>query len=225
MAKRARKVEQLEQPQKQPEKRMKSFSAKTEHQKEYIRSIIENTITFCIGHAGTGKSFLSVGIALQHLLEGKTDSIIFTRPNVECGRSFGFLKGDLNEKYASFMWPVDDLIRYFIGQAKLNELKESGQIKYIPLEFMRGMTFNGYVVLDEAANVLYEQLKMLLTRIGENGKLIINGDHNQTDLNLKSGLMTVINKISHLDGVGVVEMTAEDICRHDIIGKIIRCLN
>jgi len=163
--------------------------AKTENQKTYIRSIIENDITFCTGPSGTGKSFIVAGIASEHLEKDKIESIIVTRPLVCTGRDIGSLPGELNDKIKPYLQPMEENLKYFLGRDKFGLYYNTRRIRFEPLETMRGSTFhNAYMILDEAQNCTFEQIKMFLTRMGENSKVIINGDTKQTDLYRDSGL-------------------------------------
>lgn len=199
--------------------------AKTENQKTYIRSIIENDITFCTGPSGTGKSFIVAGIASEHLLKDKIDNIIVTRPLVCTGKDIGSLPGELNEKIKPYLQPMEENLKYFLGRDHFGLFYNTRRIRFEPLETMRGSTFhNSYMVLDEAQNCTLDQIKMFITRMGENSKVIINGDIKQTDLYNKSGLLYCIDKLSNMHGVGICKLGYNDIQRNGILGAILRAL-
>ena len=201
------------------------LEAKTENQKEYIRSIIENDVIFCSGPSGSGKSFIASGLASHHLHDGSVEQIIVTRPLVCTGKDIGSLPGELSEKIAPYLLPMRENLRYFLTQAYYGLYFNEGRICYKPLEVMRGSTFhNAYMILDEAQNCTVEQIKMFITRMGENSKVIINGDINQTDLRGANGLTYCMNKLSGTDGVAVCKLTYSDIQRNGIIGKILNAL-
>ncbi len=201
---------------------------RTENQKEYIRSIIENTITFCQGSAGSGKTHCAVGLALEHLLEDKIKKIIITRPVVEAGEKIGYLPGKYEEKLFPYLLPIEDEINYFIGPALNATLKLNNKIEIVPLGFMRGRNFHDcFIVADECQNASYEQLKMLLTRIGQNSKMVLTGDVSQSDLarHLQGGFYEMIKNLSDVDGIGISTLTDNDIIRNPIIAKILAKLD
>lgn len=201
---------------------------RTENQKEYIRSIIENTITFCQGSAGSGKTHCAVGLALEHLLEDKIKKIIITRPVVEAGEKIGYLPGKYEEKLFPYLLPIEDEINYFIGPALNATLKLNNKIEIVPLGFMRGRNFHDcFIVADECQNASYEQLKMLLTRIGQNSKMVLTGDVSQSDLarHLQGGFYEMIKNLSDVDGIGISTLTDHDIIRNPIIAKILAKLD
>ena len=209
---------------KKPEK-VKSLVAKTENQKEYIRSVIENPVTICIGPAGTGKSFVAAGICAEHLHRKQTDQVIITRPIVCAGKDIGSLPGELSDKIQPYLLPMEENLKFFLGQSQYGHYKNKQQIRFEPLETMRGATFhNAYMILDEAQNCTLDQIKMFLTRMGEGSKAIINGDVKQTDIHSMSGLQTCVDKLAAIEGVGAITLTYEDIQRHGIIGKILTAL-
>ncbi len=201
---------------------------RTENQKEYIRSIVENTITFCQGSAGSGKTHCAVGLALEHLLEDKIKKIIITRPVVEAGEKIGYLPGKYEEKLFPYLLPIEDEINYFIGPALNATLKLNNKIEIVPLGFMRGRNFHDcFIVADECQNASYEQLKMLLTRIGQNSKMVLTGDVSQSDLarHLQGGFYEMIKNLSDVDGIGISTLTDHDIIRNPIIAKILAKLD
>ena len=213
---------------KQKQKKTQSVTpleAKTNNQKEYIKSIIENDVIFCTGPSGTGKSFIAAGIAAEHLFKGKIDSIVVTRPLICSGKDIGSLPGEINEKIKPYLAPMEENLKYFLGRDKLGLYINNRQIRFEPLETMRGMTFNNsYMILDEAQNCTLEQIKMFITRIGQNSKVIINGDTKQTDLYNNIGLSICVQKLKNVNGVGICELGYHDIQRNGIIGNILNAL-
>lgn len=204
--------------------RTKFLVAKNEKQKQYIRLIKEKTIIFAIGEAGTGKSYVSTSLALQELKAEKIEKIIITRPIVQVDEDLGFLPGDLHEKINPYVLPIYNILKDYIDQKELTLLIEEKRIEIIPLAFMRGHTFsNCYVLCDEMENATYNQLKTLLTRLGPQGKLIINGDVTQSDLPYyqRGALQDIIDSLEELEEVGIVEFERADIVRHTLIGKIL----
>ena len=202
-----------------------TLEAKTENKKNYIRSIIENDVTFCTGPSGTGKSFIAAGIASDHIQKDKIESIIVTRPLVCTGKDIGSLPGELNDKIKPYLAPMEENLKYFLGRDKFGLYYNTRRIRFEPLETMRGATFhNAYMILDEAQNCTLDQIKMFITRMGENSKVIINGDTKQTDLYRDSGLMYCIEKLERLQGVGICSLGYNDIQRNGIIGSILNAL-
>lgn len=199
--------------------------AKTENQKNYIRSVIENDVTFCTGPSGTGKSFIAAGICADHLLKDKIDSIIVTRPLVCTGKDIGSLPGELNDKIKPYLQPMEENLKYFLGRDHFGLFYNTRRIRFEPLETMRGATFHdSYMILDEAQNCTLEQIKMFITRMGENSKVIINGDTKQTDLYNKSGLSYCIDRLQQMHGVGICTLGYNDIQRNGILGAILHAL-
>jgi len=201
------------------------LEAKTNNQKEYVKSIIENEITFCTGPSGTGKSFIAAGIAAEHLFKGQIDSIIVTRPLICSGKDIGHLPGEIGEKIKPYLAPMEENLKYFLGRDKLGLYVNNRQIRFEPLETMRGLTFNNaYMILDEAQNCTLEQIKMFITRIGKGSKVIINGDTKQTDLYNNIGLSVCVEKLKNVTGVGICQLGYHDIQRNGIIGSILEAL-
>jgi len=208
----------------------KEFKPRTPNQANVIRTMIENDITIICGVAGSGKTMLSIGLALEHLKEGKINKIIIARPTVEASpKGVGFLKGALDEKMAPYLLPLFETIKEFIGKDKLNYLLANNTIEVAPLEYMRGRNFeNCYVIADECQNATFEQLKMLMTRLCNNAKIFIVGDTDQTDLGytrFQSGLATCIKKLDgKVEGLGVCYLDKTDIQRNKIVGQILTAL-
>ena len=197
---------------------------RTPNQHDFIRTIAENTITFCQGVAGSGKTHIAVGMALEYLLEDKVEKIIITRPLVESGERLGFLPGTAEEKLHPYLLPILDEISYFIPMSQYGTLKNQHKIEVVPLGLMRGRNFhNAFVVADECQNASYDQLKMLLTRIGNDSKMILTGDVSQSDLHkhMRGGFVRLIKGLSGISGVGISELLNADIIRNPIIGKIL----
>lgn len=204
---------------------IKTVEAKTDNHKEYIKSILENDITICIGPAGSGKSYISAGMFSQFLHSGKYNQIIATRPLVCAGRDIGSLPGEMNEKIAPYLKPIEENIKNFLGVVYYGFYFNEGRIRYEPLELMRGATFsNSLMILDEAQNCTVEQIKMFITRMGDNSKVIINGDIKQTDIKNLNGLSIVIEKLSNIKGIGVCKLTYDDIQRNGIISDVLKAL-
>lgn len=199
--------------------------AKTENQKDYILSIVENEIIFCTGPSGTGKSFIAAGIAAEHLLKDKIESIIVTRPLVCTGKDIGSLPGELGDKIKPYLQPMEENLKYFLGRDKFGLYYNNRRIRFEPLETMRGSTFhNAYMILDEAQNCTMEQIKMFITRMGENSKVMINGDTKQTDLYRENGLTECITKLTGIHGIGMCELGYQDIQRNGILGAVLYAL-
>lgn len=202
-----------------------NLEAKTENQKNYIRSIIDNEIIFCTGPSGSGKSFIAAGIAAHKLLKDEIDTIIVTRPLVCTGKEIGSLPGELDEKIKPYLQPMEENLKYFLGRDKFGLYFNTRRIKFEPLETMRGSTFhNSYMILDEAQNCTLEQIKMFITRMGKDSKVIINGDNKQTDIDRYSGLDTCMQKLSDINGVGICRLEYNDIQRNGILGAVLYAL-
>ena len=203
----------------------KSVIARSEKQSEYIKALKENEIIFSIGPAGTGKSFLAVSVAVTLLMEKKIDRVILSRPAVEAGEKLGFLPGDMKEKVDPYLRPLYDALYELFGADKINKKIETGEIEIAPLAFMRGRTLkNCFAILDEAQNATETQIKMFLTRIGENSKLVVNGDPSQVDLINKthSGLIKSKNILKDVKEIKLIEFDHNDVVRHPLVSKIIR---
>lgn len=198
----------------------------TKNQEKFLNSIYTSVVTIAIGPAGTGRTWISCAAALKLFYEGKAEKIILSRPQVVCDEEFGFLPGDNDEKLSPYLFPLLDALSEFIGDKELNKLIKEEKIVLASLGLMRGSSFkNSVFLLDEAQNATYKQLKMALTRIGKNCTMVINGDINQTDLNGKSSLLTVIKKLLPVrTEVPVIEFTNEDIVRSGIVRKFVELL-
>lgn len=204
---------------------VRAVEAKTENHQYYIDSILDNEITICTGPAGSGKSYISAGIFARMLQQGEVDQIIATRPLVCAGKDIGSLPGEMHEKIAPYLKPIEENIRSFLGQANYGNHLNNGRIRYEPLEVMRGATFNrSCMILDEAQNCTLEQLKMFITRMGKDSKIVINGDVKQSDIGGQNGLSILTNKLRTVEGVGVCTLSYEDIQRNGIIGRVLRAL-
>ena len=212
---------------KKKENRTYSFvtlEPKSYNQNLYVSSIEKNDITFCTGPSGTGKSFICAGVSAKKLVQQEVRQIIITRPLVATGKEIGSLPGDVSEKILPYLKPMEENLKFFLKDYYSDSLNY-GRIRYEPLELMRGATFHDSImILDEAQNCTSEQIKMFITRMGENSKVIINGDVMQTDLNKKSGLNYCINRLRNIDGVGLIKFNYEDIQRNGIIGKVLEAL-
>lgn len=193
-------------------------------QKLYVDSVKQHDVVFGIGPAGTGKTFLAVVMAVQALRNGQVKRIILTRPAVEAGENLGFLPGDLQEKVDPYLRPVYDALFQILGKNATERMMERGIIEIAPLAYMRGRTLDdAFVILDEAQNTTTMQMKMFLTRLGFNSKMIVNGDISQIDLPAKpkSGLIDAKEKLSGLNSIDFVYFTAKDVVRHPVVAQII----
>ena len=203
----------------------KSVIPRSEKQKNYVRALRESDIIISCGPAGTGKTFLAVAVALTMLLDKKIERIILSRPAVEAGERLGFLPGDMREKVDPYLRPLYDSLYYLLDFEKIQKRIEIGDIEIAPLAFMRGRTLkNSFAILDEAQNATDTQIKMFLTRIGENSKIVINGDPSQIDLPNKSlsGLNRSKKLLGHLNEISVVDFDHFDVVRHPLVSKIVK---
>ena len=204
-------------------RRGEQIRAKTFRQRQYIEAIRKRDLTFCIGPAGTGKTFLAVVVAVQALLDNKYEKLILTRPAVEAGEKLGFLPGDLQQKVNPYLRPLYDAINEFIEPDKVPSLIERGIIEVAPLAYMRGRTLNNaFVIVDEAQNTTPAQMKMLLTRLGFRSRMVVTGDMTQTDLpsQQKSGLATAFQILKNVEGIGFCEFSQKDVVRHALVQRI-----
>lgn len=205
--------------------RGKIIRPKTLGQKQYVDAIKKNSIVFGVGPAGTGKTYLAVALAVYALKNKEIDKIILTRPAVEAGEKLGFLPGDLNEKVDPYLRPLFDALQEMMGQDAYQRHIERGSIEIAPLAYMRGRTLsNSFIILDEAQNTTREQMKMFLTRMGENSHIVVTGDITQIDLphNVISGMADAIDVLKNVDGIEIVRLTAKDVVRHELVTKIIQ---
>ncbi len=203
----------------------KSVIPRSEKQKNYVRALKENEIIISAGPAGTGKTFLAVAVALTMLLEKKIERIILSRPAVEAGERLGFLPGDMREKVDPYLRPLYDSLYDLLDYEKIQKKIEVGDIEIAPLAFMRGRTLkNSFAILDEAQNATDTQIKMFLTRIGENSKIVINGDPSQIDLPNKtlSGLNRSKKLLGHLNEISIIDFDHRDVVRHPLVSKIVK---
>jgi len=215
--------EKIENPQEVYKKSVGKVKAKTEGQKKYLDAIEKNDIVFAIGPAGTGKTYLASAVAVDYLKSGKVQRIVLTRPAVEAGEKLGFLPGDLTEKVDPYLRPLYDALIDMIGIEKFISLREKNIIEIAPLAYMRGRTLNNaFIILDEAQNTTYEQMKMFLTRMGFGSKVIVTGDITQIDIEERSGLVIAQEILKDIDGIAFVYLTDADVVRHPLVKKIIR---
>jgi len=204
--------------------RSKQVAPKTVNQKRYVDSIRNNTITFGIGPAGTGKTFLAVALAAAALSRREVNRIILTRPAVEAGERLGFLPGDLMAKIDPYLRPLFDALHDMLDAEKVSTYLERGQIEVAPLAFMRGRTLNdSFIILDEAQNTTPEQMKMILTRLGFNSRMVVTGDITQIDLpkHEGSGLVVVGDILTEIEGIEFVRFGGEDVVRHRLVQRIV----
>ncbi|TYT79095.1 PhoH family protein [Treponema phagedenis] len=203
---------------------IRSVYPKTKKQVAFIGSIQKNSITFGLGPAGTGKTYIAVAAALQMLLSGRFKKLILTRPVVEAGENLGFLPGDLVQKINPYLRPLFDIMETLLPADLLRSMEESNTVEVAPLAYMRGRTLHSAVViLDEAQNTTKEQMKMFLTRMGEGSKLIITGDPSQTDIPLKitSGLSHAASLLENIPDIGIIRFSSSEVLRHTLVQKII----
>ena len=203
----------------------RSVIPRSKKQKEYVRALKESEIIISSGPAGTGKTYLAVAVALTMLLEKKIDKIILSRPAVEAGEKLGFLPGDMKDKVDPYLRPLYDSLYDLLDYEKIQKKIEIGDIEIAPVAFMRGRTLkNSFAILDEAQNATDIQIKMFLTRIGENSKIVVNGDSSQIDLINKnhSGLLRSKDLLKNLDEISVVDFDHTDVVRHPLVTKIVK---
>ncbi|ROL56444.1 PhoH family protein [Bacteroidetes/Chlorobi group bacterium Naka2016] len=201
------------------------IKTKTAKQLEYVQKVAENDIVFAIGPAGTGKTFLAVAMALAELKKNRIEKIILSRPAVETGESLGFLPGDLKEKLDPYLKPLTDALYYMLSAEKLKAYSEKNVIEIIPLAYMRGRTLsNAFIILDEAQNATVTQMKMFLTRMGNNSKVIVTGDITQIDLQNpeECGLINANKLLQNIEGIGFVYFDERDVVRHKLVARIIK---
>jgi phosphate starvation-inducible protein PhoH and related proteins len=203
----------------------KTVKPYTPMQGEYMQLLAQKDLVFALGPAGTGKTYIAVAMAVAAFMSQKVEKIILSRPAVEAGEKLGFLPGDLKEKIDPYLRPLYDALYDMIPGERLVRHMENGEIEVAPLAFMRGRTFsNAFVILDEAQNTTPTQMKMFLTRMGENSRMVVTGDLSQTDLpkDVKSGLGDAVRKVEGIEGIGVVRFTDADVVRHPLAARIIQ---
>ena len=194
------------------------------HQEDYVQTINKKTLTFGIGPAGTGKTYLAVACAVQQLVSGEVEKILLVRPAVEAGEKLGFLPGDLSQKIDPYLRPLYDALFEMLGFKETNQFIERNIIEVVPLAFMRGRTLNNsFIILDESQNATVEQMKMFLTRFGFGSKVVVTGDITQIDLpkNTQSGLVHSIDVLKDLSEVGFIKFDSKDVVRHGLVQKIV----
>jgi phosphate starvation-inducible PhoH-like protein len=197
---------------------------KTYNQREYIKAILKNDLVFGIGPAGTGKTFLAIAMALNLLFSKRVERIVLTRPVVEAGEKLGFLPGDIQQKVNPYFRPIYDALYHLIGFDKTSDMIEREIIEIAPLAYMRGRTIdNAFIILDEGQNTLNSQMKMFLTRFGQNSKVVITADISQIDLAepKKSGIFNAIKILKNINGIRIVNLTRKDVIRHRLVQQII----
>ena len=203
----------------------RSVIPKSKQQSEYLKTLLNEDIVISLGHAGTGKSYLAVSVAVNMLMEKKVEKVILSRPAVEAGERLGFLPGDMKEKVDPYLQPLYDALYDLFGYEKVQRKIETGEIEIAPLAFMRGRTLkNSLAILDEAQNASLTQIKMFLTRIGENSKIVVNGDPSQIDLANKnqSGLLQSKKILNNIKEIKCIEFDHTDVVRHPLVSKIIQ---
>ena len=194
-------------------------------QAQYIQTMISNELVFGLGPAGTGKTYLAVALAVSMMLEGKIDKIILSRPAVEAGENLGFLPGDLKEKVDPYLRPLYDALYEMLPAEQVDKKLAIGEIEIAPLAFMRGRTLtNAFVILDEAQNTTPMQMKMFLTRLGENSRMVVNGDLSQVDLprGTISGLRDALDTLKDTPSIASVRFSSSDVVRHGLVAKIVK---
>ncbi|MDJ1185823.1 PhoH family protein [Roseofilum casamattae] len=205
-------------------RRGEEIRAKTFAQKRYVRSVRTQDLTFCIGPAGTGKTYLAAVLAVRSLLDNEYERLILTRPAVEAGEKLGFLPGDLQQKVDPFLRPLYDALYEFIEPEKIASLMERGTIEVAPLAYMRGRSLNNsFIIVDEAQNTTPAQMKMVLTRLGFKSRMVVTGDITQTDLpgDRRSGLAVAERILQNVEGIGFCKLTQADVVRHALVQRIV----
>lgn len=202
----------------------RSLEPRNDSQEKVMESVRSNDITFVFGPAGTGKTHVAVGLAVRGLRFGKFDRIIVTRPLVSVGKDMGYLPGGIEEKVGPYVRPCFDELSYYLSFSMIRQMMTDQIIEIVPLSMMRGRTFaNCFIILDEAQNAVHSEIKSLLTRIGENSRMVLAGDPYQSDLprDAQGAFQEAANDLRGIPGIGIVEMSSEDIVRHKLIGPIL----
>ena len=205
--------------------RGRPIRSKTLGQRAYVEAVRKHELTLAVGPAGTGKTYLAMAMAVVALKAKEVERIVLTRPAVEAGEKLGFLPGDMMQKVDPYLRPLYDALHELMGADSYLRLAERGTVEVAPLAFMRGRTLSdAFIILDEAQNATSEQMKMFLTRLGANSRCIVTGDVSQTDLpkDKKSGLVEAVNVLRNVEGVAIVELTARDVVRHELVQRIVQ---
>ena len=205
--------------------RGRPIRSKTLGQRAYVEAVRKHELTLAVGPAGTGKTYLAMAMAVVALKAKEVERIVLTRPAVEAGEKLGFLPGDMTQKVDPYLRPLYDALHELMGADSYQRLAERGTVEVAPLAFMRGRTLSdAFIILDEAQNATSEQMKMFLTRLGANSRCIVTGDVSQTDLprDKKSGLVEAVNVLRNVEGVAIVELTARDVVRHELVQSIVQ---
>ena len=205
--------------------RGRPIRSKTLGQRAYVEAVRKHELTLAVGPAGTGKTYLAMAMAVVALKAKEVERIVLTRPAVEAGEKLGFLPGDMTQKVDPYLRPLYDALHELMGVENYQRLAERGTVEVAPLAFMRGRTLSdAFIILDEAQNATSEQMKMFLTRLGANSRCIVTGDVSQTDLpkDKKSGLVEAVNVLRNVEGVAIVELTARDVVRHELVQRIVQ---
>lgn len=205
--------------------RGRPIRSKTLGQRAYVEAVRKHELTLAVGPAGTGKTYLAMAMAVVALKAKEVERIVLTRPAVEAGEKLGFLPGDMTQKVDPYLRPLYDALHELMGADSYQRLAERGTVEVAPLAFMRGRTLSdAFIILDEAQNATREQMKMFLTRLGANSRCIVTGDVSQTDLpkDKKSGLVEAVNVLRNVEGVAIVELTARDVVRHELVQRIVQ---
>lgn len=206
---------------------MKKLTPKSQNQKDYIRAIKQNKVVFCTGPAGTGKTLVSTRYGITQVLEQTVGKLVICRPLVQAGEDTGYLPGGIEEKLDPYVRPIFDELKLYLKCEQLKQMLMDGMLEIVPFAYMRGRNFhNSFIIADEAQNATYEQMKMLLTRIGRQSKMIINGDPHQSDLTHQSqgGMVRCAKLLQHIDDIAWIQLTREDVVREQIVSDIIQAL-
>lgn len=201
-----------------------TITPRTDGQREYMEAVLKNDLTFCLGPAGTGKTFLAVAVALSLLKSGKIKRIVLARPAVEAGEKLGYLPGDLQAKVNPYLRPIFDAMHDMMSYEQIKRFMQNDVIEVVPLAFMRGRTLNNAVIiLDEAQNATVSQMMMFLTRLGQRGKMVVTGDDSQSDLESEktSGFIDAVTRLESVEGVSVIRLDKADIVRHPLVQDIV----